>query len=447
MERRERRAGILEAVGYLMITLGVAILFIMPGFLVPSYWTVMATAFVLFVLLGTLRYYLSVAYSFRALPPDPPRRPLSVDIVVPVMDEARVLPRNIRSLLDQEYDGPIRVIYVIDRDCSDASARILGRAAEHDDRIVIVPHEGPAGKVAAINAARGIVRADVVGFVDADVSLSPDVASRAAAHIASGTAAVKGRSTPVNKHQGLFTAVVGAERDIRERIEYYSKCAIGGFTVLTGGHYFVGRQVLDEMGWFDEGMMTEDMDLAVRLQAAGLTLAYDPAMNALEEAPGRLSDWYSQRHRWYRGWLQGCRGNLRPVIGSRALGGFHRADTLFQMSSTILAPLLVMYYALLVTRDVFGLHHGAMFPYEVTMIASSVALFTPMAILLMAYHDRRSGRPFPWVELPAVILILPYLLIYSIAAWHAFLDEFVLRRPNIYRKYPRSGFVDPGPPA
>jgi len=238
-----------------------------------------------------------------------------------------------------------------------------------------------------------------------------------------------------------MTAVIGAERDIRERIEYYSKHAIGGFTVLTGGHFFIRREVLDRLGWFDEGIITEDMDLAARIQIEGYHLVHDPLMMAYEEAPGTLRDWYAQRYRWYRGWLQGSRRNLGPALMSRHLRGFHLMDTAFLLASTLIAPLLVLYYVLVVLKFM-GISPGAMVPNEVHLIASSISLFTPLAILLMAYHERRVGRRFPWVELPAIVLILPYLLLYSVALWQAFLDEFVLRRPNRYRKYRRSGRVD-----
>jgi cellulose synthase/poly-beta-1,6-N-acetylglucosamine synthase-like glycosyltransferase len=219
--------------------------------------------------------------------------------------------------------------------------------------------------------------------------------------------AIKGRSTPINKSASLMTATIGGERDIRERVEYYSKYAIGGFAVLTGGNFFIRRSVIDQLGWFDEDLLTEDMDFAARLQIEGYRLGHDPRMTAFEEAPGGLR-------------------------------GFHRTDTIFLLTFTIFAPVLILYYSLITLRE-FGKFGGAMVPYEITLIASSITLFTPLAIFLVAHHDRKEGRAFDRTGLYAVFLIPPYLLVYSVAAWHAFLDEFILRRPNIYRKYPRSG--------
>jgi len=441
MERRTRSIGPLAVAGYILATLSLVILFVLPGFFVPIYWTILATAFVLFILLGTLRYYLSIGSSFIAIKEPSGRTRPAVDIIIPVFDEAKVLPRNLRSITNQRYRGRIRAIYLVDTDTSDHSRSIIARFARVDDRIQMIEYDGDAGKVPALNAARDLVDADIIGFVDADVSLAPDFVSRAASHLTGGMDAIKGRSTPINKSSNLMTATIGAERDIRERVEYYSKYAIGGFSVLTGGNFFIRRAVLNRLGWFDENILTEDMDLAARLQIEGYRLGHDPRMMAHEEAPGGLRDWYAQRHRWYRGWIQGSRKNLRAALRSKELRGFHLMDTLFLLSSTLIAPSVVLYYCLLILKT-FGMFGGAVVPYEIQLIASSISLFTPLAILLVAHHDRKEGRRFPWVELPAVILILPYLFIYSIAAWHAFLDEFIFRRPNINRKYTRTGFRD-----
>ncbi len=441
MERRTRSTGPIAALGYVFATIALVVIFVLPGFLFPLYWTVLATAFVIFILLGTLRYYLSIGSSFIAIKEPSGRARPAVDIFVPVFDEAKVLPRHLRSIVNQRYRGRIRALYLVDQGTTDHSRSIIARFSRIDDRIQMVEYYGDPGKVPALNAARDLVDADVIGFVDADVSLAPDFVARAASHLTGGMDAVKGRSTPINKSSNLMTATIGAERDIRERVEYYSKYAIGGFSVLTGGNFFIRRNVLNRLGWFDEDILTEDMDLAARLQIAGYHLGHDPRMMAHEEAPNGLRDWYAQRHRWYRGWLQGSVKNLGPAFRSKELRGFHLMDTLFLLSSTLIAPVVILYYCLLVLKT-FGMFGGAVVPYEVQLIASSISLFTPLAILLVAHHDRKEGRRFPWVEVPAIFLILPYLFIYSIAAWQAFLDEFIFRRPNIYRKYPRSGIRD-----
>jgi len=446
MERRTRSTGPLAAAGYILATLLLVTVFVLPGLYIPYYWMIWATAFVLFILLGTLRYYLSIGSSFISIKEPTGKARPAVDIIVPVFDEARVLPRNLRSMTGQRYRGRIRVIYLVDSDTSDHSRSIIDRIARIDDRVEMVEYDGDAGKVPTLNAARDLVNSDIIGFIDADVSLAPDFVSRAVSHLTGGMDAVKGRSTPINKSSNLMTATIGAERDIRERVEYYSKYAIGGFSVLTGGNFFIRRTVLDKLGWFDENILTEDMDLAARLQIDGYKLGHDPRMMAHEEAPGGVRDWYAQRHRWYRGWIQGSRKNLRSALRSKELRGFHLADTLFLLSSTLIAPSVVLYYCLTVLKTL-GMFGGAVVPYEIQIIASSISLFTPLAILLVAYHDRKEGRRFPWVELPAIILILPYLIIYSIAAWHAFLDEYIFRRPNIYRKYPRTGYRDTVRPA
>jgi hopene-associated glycosyltransferase HpnB len=116
--------------------------------------------------------------------PAPARWP-SVVAVVPARDEADVLPTTLRSLLDQDYPGPFRVV-LVDDESRDGTAPVAEQVArEHTAgaRLLVAktPPRPPGwvGKMWAVET--GVRQADGAGlepehwfFTDADVAHGPD---------------------------------------------------------------------------------------------------------------------------------------------------------------------------------------------------------------------------------------------------------------------------------
>ena len=99
----------------------------------------------------------------------------SVTVVVPARDEAPVIGQSLRSLLAQDYAGPLRII-VVDDGSGDSTGAIARGLA--DARLMVVDGQarpaGWSGKLWAV--AQGIAQADATDFVllaDADIVHDP----------------------------------------------------------------------------------------------------------------------------------------------------------------------------------------------------------------------------------------------------------------------------------
>lgn len=110
-----------------------------------------------------------------------PARPLnwpSVAAVIPARDEAQTIVTVLKSLLEQDYPGPFRIILVDDQSSDDTAA--LARAM-HDSRIEIVSGgehpKGWTGKLFALSQGVGAACAwdapDYLWFTDADIAHTP----------------------------------------------------------------------------------------------------------------------------------------------------------------------------------------------------------------------------------------------------------------------------------
>src|SRR6185312_2081232 len=125
----------------------------------------------LYLLLAHGRFWQSGPVLASATPADAP----PIAVIVPARDEAPVIGVTLRSLLAQDYPGPLRVI-MVDDGSSDGTAAIARRLA--DPRLTVITGSprpaGWSGKLWAL--AQGLDAATDTPFVlltDADIEHDP----------------------------------------------------------------------------------------------------------------------------------------------------------------------------------------------------------------------------------------------------------------------------------
>lgn len=106
--------------------------------------------------------------------------PSSVTVVVPTKNAARTLSPCLQSLRDQTY--PCRIV-VVDNKSTDTTVEIAQQTAD------LVLHWGPERSAQRNYGARSC-RADVVGFIDADMVLEPAVVQEAVEALQNGAGSV-----------------------------------------------------------------------------------------------------------------------------------------------------------------------------------------------------------------------------------------------------------------
>ncbi len=115
-----------------------------------------------------------------------------------------------------------------------------------------------------------------------------------------------------------------------------------GAAPLVGTTVFVRRQLLEAVHGWDEGCLSEDAELGLRLSACGepIRILYDPTYATREETPPTIASFVKQRTRWNQGALQVLRqGEWRrlPRRHQRLLAVFTLACPFVQMGLDLLA--------------------------------------------------------------------------------------------------------------
>lgn len=248
-----------------------------------------------------------------------------VSVVVPAKDEAPVIAELVRDLAAQQYtiDGaPGYEAVIVDDASSDGTGELARAAAEGaDGRVRVIRREqgtGPATRGAVLNFALGTTRGSVLGALDADSRVDPDFVARTVeAWRADATAgALQVLKRPTNPESSWLTRAQ-AEELIIDMTSQCGRWIAGGTAELRGNGMFVKRDVLEHVGGWGDEALTEDLDMSIRLVAAGERIALAPRVSVREEALEHFPPLWHQRMRW-------AEGSLRRFISHG--GAVFRAD-------------------------------------------------------------------------------------------------------------------------
>lgn len=432
---------------YIIYHLLIATIYLMvislPEQIYPRYYIVLGTIVFSIIIFCSARSYLLAFFALKKnkkniydkLPDELPR----VSLIIPSYNEEAVLERTISSVLSLDYPpDKLELIYVYESACTDRTEQIIKAFASNDSRIVPVQRlTRKGGKAVVTNYGLQFATGDIIGIFDADHSLNSDLLRHAVAQLqVPNVKCVRGWCRTINRKHNLLTRLVALERDVVERLCIYGAWRIGGFSTFTGGHALFRREVFDEFGLFNEDILTEDIDFAVKLHTAGYQIAVLPQMQSWEEAPTSLRSLISQRMRWTRGWIQVWRKHAGHILKMKKAAFFKRLDVLISLTCAVVSGLLI---ALIPLRglSVLGFNTSC-FGETLSFILWLFVSTTPgITAMLVWYLDREEESPTGSEDLLLIPLLIPYIIFLFCVSWVCLVDEFVLGWPFAYVKTER----------
>ena len=430
---------------YFIITLIAFSVVLIPAFIYPQYLGIISTLNITIMIILTIQFYL---YTFFGLQ-NQPRYPENMDwpmvsIIIPSFNEENVLPRSIDAMLAIDYPKDrIEFVYVYEKKGTDKTKNILAERSKNEIRIrPIMRNESTGGKAAATNFGIKQSQGSIVACYDADHSLVHDSVKNAVRTLMADTKVmcVKGRYRTINKDEGILAKVSGIERDIADTLIWYGHDVIRGFTCM-GGNAFFKRDIFDELGYFHESTLTEDVDYSLKIHKAGYELRINPDIVSWEESPASLSQWWHQRKRWARGWIQSSLMHINHILTSSNVSAIKKIDTFFLLLLTIIQPLMFL-FSLSSLVSMFGLTVSNYYPsWVLPTIGGLLSFSIIIAAIIVWIRDYRKGERFRWDEIIYLPAVAIYMSLLAIVAWIGFIEEFILKSKNEFIKTDRSGIV------
>jgi 1,2-diacylglycerol 3-beta-glucosyltransferase len=274
-----------------------------------------------------------------------PAAPGEFWIVIPCLNEERVVGNTVRNALALEAPGVTCRVLVVDDGSDDRTPEVL--AGIDNPRLHVLrrnPPDARKGKGAALNAAYRQIRscarerdlaADrvVIGVIDGDGRGSPTILAEVARILADpAVGAVQCRVRIHNRDKLLgavqdleFGSIADASQLLRVRTGSVGLGGNGQFTRLSA------LELLGDRPWSD--CLVEDMELGLRMHLAGVAVRYVWRACITQQGVTDVRRLLRQRTRWAQGNLQ-CARYLPGLFSSVKIT--NRA--LLEMAYYLLAP-------------------------------------------------------------------------------------------------------------
>jgi GT2 family glycosyltransferase len=208
---------------------------------------------------------------------------------MPIFNEFGYVESAVKSVLAQEYDGPVEIILAL-APSTDGTDDVVARLAGTDSRIRVV-HNPKRHIPVGVNLGMAAARYPVVIRIDAHTELPEGYTARGVAELERSGAANLGGIMAAVGRPGFQSAVAKA---------YNSRLGLGGASYHEHSaepgpaeSAYLGimrRDAIQSIGGFDESMLRgEDWEMNFRLREAGHLVWIDP----------RLKVSYWPRDKWH----------------------------------------------------------------------------------------------------------------------------------------------------
>jgi 1,2-diacylglycerol 3-beta-glucosyltransferase len=350
--------------------------------------------------------------------------------LLPCLNEEKVIRGSLQRLLSIPT-GNFAVLVIDDGSDDDTVAVVSSVLGERAWLLRRTPPDARQGKGEALNAAIGHLTGSglldehdpgnvIVVVVDADGRLDPQAITEVSPYFADPTVGAVQIGVRINNR----TASRLARMQDMEFVIYTEVFQRGrrhlGSVGLGGNGQFMRLSALRSLGpapWTRS--LTEDLDLGIRLLAAGWRNEYCPAAAVHQQGVVQLRRLIRQRSRWFQGHLQSWK--LIPAV-LRSAPRRARADLLYHLSSPailLIASLLSASF-LVAVADYAILAARGQNPFGWWLASTYALTFGPALMFSVVYWTRERHSGVPMIKVAGFAhLYVCYTLMWYAAGWWA----------------------------
>lgn len=241
-----------------------------------------------------------------------------VAVIVPCFNEEGTIGATVESILSLEYPKDKLTVVLVDDGSTDNTPAVMDTYLENPQITVI--HKENGGKHTALNVGiKGVPQAEFVGCLDADSFVAPDALREIIAHFDNAEVAAVTAAMSVHEPKTILEVMQNAEYIFGIALRH-TLSSVNGLYVTPGPFSFYRRDVILEVGGFQKGHNTEDLEMALRIQRAGYLIENAPRARVYTKTPKTVRALVKQRVRWTTGFLRNVMYDYRDLIANPKFG-------------------------------------------------------------------------------------------------------------------------------
>jgi cellulose synthase/poly-beta-1,6-N-acetylglucosamine synthase-like glycosyltransferase len=219
-----------------------------------------------------------------------PERPSGVfSIIIPALNEERVIGRCLQALTRLDLPGYSFEVVLVDNGSTDRTIEIAKSFSSELNLIVL---SKPGARISAMrNYGVSKTKGEFLAFLDADCVAPPDWLKTAPSRLAQDGVGVLGAHyrIPDDSRWVGRAWYGGLELELQGRIDW-----------VPAGDMIIARSTFDRIGGFDESIQTnEDCELCERTRAAGLQVVGDAAVAVVHLGTPQTVAHFYRKIRWH----------------------------------------------------------------------------------------------------------------------------------------------------
>ncbi len=285
-------------------------------------WVDIVFFFYIFVGLYMVSLFLFIYFPNRSrLFSYPQGKPEPVSIVIPCYNEEKTIGSALESLLALEYPVEMLEIIVVDDYSQDNSAAVVrSYASKHKNIRLIVNPKNSGGAAEPTNIGIKAAKYSYIAVADADSTPEKGALLKMIGYLQENpkvggvTCAVlaKHSQTFMQKLQEIEYVIMAFNRKLLDFID--------AVYVTPGPFALYRKKVLLDIGLFDPGNLTQDIEIVWRMLAQGYIARMCLAARVYSSTPRSFRQWWRQRIRWNIGGTQ-CILKYKKMLFRRGMLG------------------------------------------------------------------------------------------------------------------------------
>lgn len=360
-------------------------------------------------------------------------------ILCPLYKEAAVVPQFLDAIAKLDWPlSKLDVLLLLEEDDLGTIGTVNKMSLPSYVRVIIVPHSNPKTKPKACNYGLSFAKGEFLVIYDAEDA--PDPMQLKKAYLGFATLprdirCLQAKLNYYNPHQNFLTRFFTAEYSLWFDLTLTGLQSLNSAIPLGGtSNHFRTEDLRQLKGW-DTFNVTEDADLGVRLFKNGYKTAIIDS-TTLEEANSVVFNWFRQRSRWIKGYMQTYLVHTRDFPKFVRENGLKHAF-IFQLTvGGKLLFLLVNPFMWLVTLSYFVFYDHTASTIELIFYTpvSYVAVFSMVFgnFLFLYYYMVACAKRGQWSLVKYIFLIPLYWAMMSYAGVIALYQLFF--KPHYWEK-------------
>lgn len=265
-----------------------------------------------------------------------------VSIVIPAYNEADNIKSTIESVLKLNYDrSKYEVLVVNDGSKDNTVAETEKTIKENPNFNIKLINQKNAGKGAALNNGLKSAKGEIFICLDADSRVEEDALNKMLPYFEDDEVAAVLPTIKVEKPINFVQKVQWFEYTVT----FFLKKMMGHLEavyVCPGPFSAYRKKHIQELGGFDEHNLTEDMEMAFKIQKAHYKIVQLMETVVWTKTPRTINSLYRQRNRWYKGGLDNM-WKYKGMLFKKEYGEFGLLQMPLMWTSVLLSTVVFVF--------------------------------------------------------------------------------------------------------